>query len=143
MQALRGKTISAEELAVKVRGMGVASEDFAIKLTKQASETQKAKDELDHAESIGRAYENTAYNASNASSGLADQMDNVAGAASNATDKMAGLTQEAKKYLDTISQNAFVDRMTLAMMKRGYSEKVSREFARVYIANGKKKLPLI
>ncbi|AKG09051.1 hypothetical protein AAX05_01395 [Moraxella bovoculi] len=140
MQALRGKTISAEELAVKVRGMGVASEDFAIKLTKQASETQKAKDELDHAESIGRAYENTAYNASNASSGLADQMDNVAGAASNATDKMAGLTQEAKKYLDTISQNAFVDRMTLAMMKRGYSEKVSREFARVYIANGKKKI---
>lgn len=140
MQALRGKTISAEELAVKVRGMGVASEDFAIKLTKQASETQKAKDELDHAESIGRAYENTAYNASNASSGLADQMDNVAGAASNATDKMEGLTQEAKKYLDTISQNAFVDRMTLEMMKRGYSEKVSRDLARFYVANGKKKI---
>lgn len=138
MQAFRDKTISAEELAVKIRGMGVASEDFAMKLTEQAHKTQKAKDDLDHAESIGRAYENTAYNASDASSGLASQMDNVAGAASNAADKMAGLTQEAKKYLDTISQTAFTDRMTLEMMKKGYSAKVSRDFARFYVANGYK-----
>ncbi|WP_323843756.1 tape measure protein [Moraxella sp. 7664LN] len=136
IQALRDKTISAEELAVKVRGMGVASEDFAVKLSKQASLTQAAKEKLEHAENIGRAYENTAYNASNASSGLAGQMDNVAGSASNAADKVAGLTKKAQEYLSAISQTAFADEMTLAMMKMGFSESASRDFARVHLANG-------
>ncbi|MCL1623812.1 tape measure protein [Moraxella sp. Tifton1] len=135
MQALRDKSISAEELAIKVRGMGVASEDFAMKLTEQAHKTQKAKDDLDHAESIGRAYENTAYDASNASSSLAGQMDNVAGAASNAADEVAGLTKKAQEYLSTISQTAFADAMTLEMMKKGFSEGASRDFARVHLAN--------
>lgn len=143
LQQYRDKQISAEELSVKIRDMGVASDDFARQLTKQAVETDNAATKLDEKRAIAQGYENAAYNAANASGSLSGQLSGVANSAGVAAGQMANLTAEAKKYLATISQTAFNDGMTLRLMQKGYSQSVARGLTEAYTKNGNKITPEI